>query len=437
MVMKSVLLIIIWTGFFLSSLFGQQYEVTVDSAFKARFDQVEGGWLCADASYSLHLPDGRTLWLYGDTFIGEKDYQGGILPGYHFIRNSAIVDQGGTLQTLYSGTPSSPKAFIPTGDSTWYWPEHGMVENDTIKLFMGRFKSVDRGTPGFNFGFVGIDVVWLSPENFGVIGSRHLGYTDSSGVRYGNQVLRHDGYAYIYGRKDENIEGVTFKMPHVARVEGNLSNPWQFYNGNEWVNDPAKSQRISDRAVTEQYAVFKRDKRFYLLTHEAFLGKNIYLVPGNAPEGRFNNLQQQVIYTTPETYNTYNTWIHPQFTDDGEYLLSYNVNGGFSDIVDNTNLYRPRFLRLDFTPDTATTLDKPSSGLEASVFPNPASAVVNIRVEEDHRCVAALYDNNGRLVAREKFTGSTSILVSGYPAGVYHLRLRADKQMHRQNIIIR
>jgi len=37
-----------------------------------KFNNVEGGWCAADATISLPLPDGKTLWLFGDTFIGEK-----------------------------------------------------------------------------------------------------------------------------------------------------------------------------------------------------------------------------------------------------------------------------------------------------------------------------------------------------------------------------
>jgi len=434
--MKSYLLGIILITVTAPVLLGQPYEVEVDSSFKARFDQVQGGWLCADASYSLHLPDGRTLWLYGDTFIGEKDSDGSILPGFHFIKNSAILDDGQSLVTLYSGTPSSPEAFIPTEDTTWYWPEHGMVQNDTIKLFMGRFKSVDRGSPGFNFGFVGMDVVYLSPETFEVIGSRHLTYTDSSGVRYGNQLLHQGEYTYIYGRKDEVFDGVTFKMPHVARVGGNLNNAWEFYNGREWVDDPARSQRISGQAVAEQYGVFRRDSLFYLLTHEAFQGKDIYLIPGSTPQGPFDNLERKVIYTTPENYNTYNTWIHPQFSEGDKYLLSYNVNGGFSNIVDNHNQYRPRFLRLDFTPDTTTFIKNPLSRLEARVYPNPVSRRLTVRVESARECTAALYDNSGRLVMERYFKNDLAIPVAGYPAGVYHLKLQTGDKVYHQNIII-
>ena len=434
--MMRILMLIMITTCFLTSSFAQEYGVELDSAFKARFDDVNGGWLCADAGYSLALMDGRTLWLYGDTFIGEKDGQGGIQPGYHFIKNSAILDDRQSLTTLYTGTPSDPEAFIPTGDTTWYWPEHGLVQNDTIKLFMGRFTHVDRGTPGFNFGFVGMDVVWLDPETFEVIGSRHLSYTDSSGVRYGNQLMKQGDYIYIYGRKDEVFDGVTFKMPHVARVRGNLNNSWEFYNGEKWVDDPAQTQRISGQAVAEQYAVFKRDTTFYLLTHEAFLGKRIFLIPGKTPGGPFDNLQKEVIYTTPESYNTYNSWIHPQFTEEDEFLVSYNVNGGFADIVDNSNQYRPRFLRLDFSPDTVTALNDPRMQLEAAAYPNPVSGRLNIQVASDRECQAALYDSHGRMVLEKHFKRNNTLDVTGYPSGVYHLVLRVGNKMYHQNILI-
>ena len=35
------------------------------------FTRYENGWTGADATYSVPLPDGRVLWMFGDTFIGS------------------------------------------------------------------------------------------------------------------------------------------------------------------------------------------------------------------------------------------------------------------------------------------------------------------------------------------------------------------------------
>jgi len=66
-----------------------------------------GGWIAADATYSIYLPDGRTLWLFGDTFIGEVEEDNSIAPGVVMIRNSAVIQDGDSLRTLYGGTPAA------------------------------------------------------------------------------------------------------------------------------------------------------------------------------------------------------------------------------------------------------------------------------------------------------------------------------------------
>lgn len=37
-----------------------------------KFTSVAGGWCAGDATISLPLPDGKTFWLFGDSFIGTK-----------------------------------------------------------------------------------------------------------------------------------------------------------------------------------------------------------------------------------------------------------------------------------------------------------------------------------------------------------------------------
>ena len=45
-------------------------EPTTGRAWEALFDGLHGSWAGGDGAASVRLPDGRLLWLFGDTFTG-------------------------------------------------------------------------------------------------------------------------------------------------------------------------------------------------------------------------------------------------------------------------------------------------------------------------------------------------------------------------------
>ena len=116
-------------------------------------------------------------------------------------------------------------------DSSWFWPEHGMLENDTLKIFMAEFITND-GPPGWNFEFHDTYLVYLTYPGFELLGMDRLPFHDINEVRYGTQLLSEDGYTYIYGKRNgaNNVANA-----HIARTpEGNLMGLWEFYDGNDW-----------------------------------------------------------------------------------------------------------------------------------------------------------------------------------------------------------
>mgnify|MGYP006919341302 CR=1 FL=1 len=56
-----------------------------------------------------------------------------------------------------------------------------------------------------------------------------------------------------------------------------------------------------------------------------------------------------MLYATPEIDKnifTYNAVAHPQFYENGDLLISYNVNSfEFADLFRDATIYRPRFVR--------------------------------------------------------------------------------------------
>lgn len=364
--------------------------MTRDSLFNALIRTENGGWIAGDATYSVALPNGNTLWLFGDSFIGTALPDSSIAPGAHMIRNCAVLQEGDSMIARYTGTLNDPMDFIPppVPDSSWFWPEHGMVENDTLKLFMSEFIT-NNGPPGWNFEFHDTYLVYLSYPALELLGMEVMPYHGQNSVMYGNQLLSDGGFTYIYGRRDgpNNVANA-----HLARVpEGLLQAPWEFWDGNGWSSDPATSAWITFLAVSQQYAVFHHQEKYVMLTQEIWLGSKIFTQTSDSPHGPWGTLTE--IYNTPlpfPTQITYNAWAHPQFDENNTLLVSYNSNGDFWSIFSNVELYRPTFIRVPyemidstFHPTGINPSEIPGSqdALLGQNFPNPASGFTIIPVE--------------------------------------------------------
>jgi len=399
-------------------------QVYPDSTFNALIRTGNGGWIAGDATYSIALPDGRTLWLFGDSFIGTANPDSSIAPGATMIRNCAIVQQGDTMTALFQGTFESPVDFIQTNtpDSTWFWPEHGIVENNLLKIFFSEF-GLGEGAPGWNFEYRNACVALFTFPEIELIGYNSLPYYEQNLVMYGDRLMVLGDYTYIYGRKEEvgNIPYV-----HLARApSGDLLNNWEFYSETGWTSNPEESKRLSNQTVSQQYGVFEHEGKYVMITQEIWLGAKIYSLTADSPEGPWSN--RVTLYETPRPFTdqfTYNAYPHPQFDENNELLISYNSNGSFWDIFSNVELYRPSFIRVpylmidsSFTPTSTHNLSALQQATTVKCFPNPADHQITLAfsVTETTTWAVHFYDLTGKLLytrsPREFHVGDHEIVI--------------------------
>ena len=106
-----------------------------DAACTPKFPLEQGkplGWLGADAAYSIPLPDGRDVWIFGDTLYGEKRVVNGDTP--RMVRNSIGVStcEDGQWKLSYvirKDAQGRPRDFFPARlPHTWYWALDGFVD---------------------------------------------------------------------------------------------------------------------------------------------------------------------------------------------------------------------------------------------------------------------------------------------------------------------
>jgi len=332
----------------------EERTVVPDSTFSDLFYRSGEGFTGGDGTYSIPLPDGRTAWLFGDTFIGGVDPEKGTraVQDPIYIRNSLVVQDGTDLQTIYqrhNGKNASfvihPGAFREEGtlaeDSVWFWPGDGYVEDGTLRIFLSAFDRT--GTGMWDFRWTGTHVASFSLPDLELQEITSIPYGMQADVHFGHALLEDAHYIYVYGAGKGK--------PHAARFpRGALDAPWEFFDGQEWTGDASRAMPMADMDGSEQFSVFRLGERYVMITQMGGISDEICSFTSDTPYGPWKN--RRLIYTTPvpgpkERLFTYNALAHPQFLEEGMLLISYNMNSmELEDHYRDAGIYRPRFIRV-------------------------------------------------------------------------------------------
>ncbi|PLX13739.1 MAG: hypothetical protein C0597_11175 [Marinilabiliales bacterium] len=353
---KNIIIICAVVGLALVSCVNEKKSkssVVIDHEFNSYFHLKGNGFTGGDGTYSVLLPDGRTVWIFGDTFIGavnEDNTRTKTDPIY--IRNSLIIQDGKSFEFVYNDTGKVNRSLmIPpqvlesnfkiTEYQEWYWPGDGFVSNNELKIFASEFNQVDTSMWGFKWN--GTALFSFSLPDLKRKDVELFDYGLKNGVHYGHAVLEDDEFLYIYGL----CEG----KPHVARVDiKDVSDNWEFFNGSSWSKNPEDSKPMADIHGSEQFSILKMKNKYYYVTQDGGLSPEIYVYNSKVPYSGWSI--RTLLYTTPlDSLNkdifTYNAVAHPQFVDERGILVSYNTNSfTLSDHYRDAGIYRPRFIRV-------------------------------------------------------------------------------------------
>src|SRR5690554_160102 len=316
--------------------------------FDELFTRFGPGWTGGDSTYSVDLPDGRTLWLFSDTFLGHVNPSRTRPRGVPIINNSLVVQDRQDMVTLTGLIGSLEVAFFrPEDDESWYWLYDATVEGDALSVFLIRF---ERTGDGGMWGFRWVDnaLGTVSLPDLELQGIEPL--PSDHGVSWGAALLEEDDHTYIYGTEDLGDS----KYMHLARAPaGAVSDPggWEYAAADgTWSPDPADSARLHE-GVANEYSVTGMLGGYVLITMNALtpLSPELLALRGCSPQGPFTD--PVLLYVTPETDDglvfTYNAHAHPHLSADGELLISYNVNAqNVAWLYADADLYRPRFVRV-------------------------------------------------------------------------------------------
>jgi hypothetical protein len=333
----------------------KECEVTIDKDFRDFMWRDCCNVTGMDGTYSVELPDGRTVWIFGDSFLGTvnpdstRDRRSPV-----FIRNSFAIQDGDSLRTLYQEIdgwesslvipPDATKGTTFSEDSLWYWPGDGFVENSKLKVFMSAFYQAHEGNWGFRWVRTDLAIFSLPEIKFEKIVK--IPFAKSSKIHFGHAVADEDNnHTYIYGLGED-------KYPYVARApKGAVTDQWEFFTGKGWSTNVADIEPMIKRKGSEQFSVFLLNGKYIYLTQiGGFADNSIVSYTSNTPYGEWKN--RQVLYKAHVPGNdkdlfAYNAVAHPQFLNKNGLLVSYNVNSfKLEDLFQDATIYRPRFIRV-------------------------------------------------------------------------------------------
>ncbi|HKS98483.1 MAG TPA: hypothetical protein VJT31_03045, partial [Rugosimonospora sp.] len=338
-------------------------RVTTAAGLSALFTRyaatTRDGWTGGDSTFSVRLPDGRTLWLFSDTFLGPLNRNGTRPTGAEMVNNTFVVQDGDQLTTVYGGTPAHPTAIMPPpGPDRWFWTGDGMLTGDGLVQVV--FREYQRtGTGALSYGYQRSVVATFSPDHLNTPSSVDPLPSDS-GVAWGAALLpasrSGDGYTYLYGV----VNTGTGKAMRVARIYGSdlRHGTWQYRAACGWSTDERAATDVMT-GVADEYSITPWQGRYLLVTvNGTGWGSSIEMLSAPTPAGPFTG--RTVLYRMPEpgpggSYRdryviAYNA--HGQLTTNDTILISYNVNsldGSVSpagDVYRDASIYRPRFIQV-------------------------------------------------------------------------------------------
>jgi hypothetical protein len=191
-------------------------------------------WAASDGSIPVVLPDGRVLWMFGDTIVGRVLADRSIASGWRLIHNSFVLQDGACLTPLMGGARGSRTEIVPNpATNEWFWPTAGVVESNgtRLRVLLLHLRSTGSTAP-FNFAVVGVELATYTLPDLSLVATTDLPLAAAPAPPYGQTTLVDGGFLYLYGSEDASY-GSPFKvrLHQVARValgSETTASAWEF-----------------------------------------------------------------------------------------------------------------------------------------------------------------------------------------------------------------
>lgn len=292
-------------------------------------DRVDASvWGGADGGFSVVMPDGRSIWVYSDTFTDTP-------MGYSTFYHQSVH----TLNNYDFKNQNRAGGFIPNEtDGTFYWPASGVaVSANKILMAVSGIKATGSGY----FDFIGVSVraCYVTVTDKGdLVFDRWLTYwptaagqneTTWNAIYLDGSTLAVFGLQWDLGAPARKI--LVAQVP-LAQVE--TSSAWMFGT------TPIRPESDYGAGLCVQ----KTNGKWQIITCENFLSVDVYMLEATSLEGPWSRKTIFQIYADSGMLTYLPQW-HPEIKlPSGKVVVSYSRNsavGGRSPTVS-----RPEFVEV-------------------------------------------------------------------------------------------
>lgn len=295
------------------------------------------GWQAADIGASSRLPDGRLLWVFGDTLRRPE-----LQP--RLVANSMLVSSGTCVSQLVTGdrgpvVPDDPDGTVHWPMSVVTLPPSQALGDDAEEVVLVLCARTRRGTGALDFQFRGTTAALFTVGDDGV---PRLARTvevspddaDLDQINWGAAATVEKRWLYVYGTRSTGEPLVFGRELYVARVPvddpGNR-NTWRFWDGASWQPQSTRAVPVLGAVggVSQTLSVDVVDGRWTVVSkRDGDLGDFVFTWSAAAPTGPW--VAQQAL-RSPAGYDagelTYAPLAHPEIPlASGALLVSISRN---------------------------------------------------------------------------------------------------------------
>ena len=316
-------------------------------------------WVGADVASSVDLGSGRTLWLFGDTWIDPSGR--GTRRGARMVSNSVAIQTGTDPATsaiaFYWGraVDGSPAAFFPDRGAESLWFGNGVRVGDRLVLFFARTLRTGTGIGFENVGWTAVIVENPDAEPSAWHVRPLETPTNPLGIVVGfAAVLQLGEHVYALGSQDPVKSHPIYaaRLPAEQVRRGNLLHPeWWAGDRLGWVPDSSSAPRwpLFENGQSELTIHVDRATQWFVSVQTHGFGASDVLMRA-APKLTGPWSAARMVYRPSEYYRPnvmiYAGKAHPQLTG-GDLVLTYATNTfQFTEHLTDSLIYYPRFVRL-------------------------------------------------------------------------------------------
>lgn len=277
----------------------------------------KNGWYGGDGAYSIPLDHDRTLWVFGDTFVGCGEYRKerinmDVILGTTVGISTCSVSNEFTIN--YYLKNKGGKFVSSFGENEWLWPQDPFIVNDVLYLPLIAITPTDQKGEVFNFKVSGHKFARIKDYSAADPREWHYDYIDLTGavpqeiaafaatsVVYKNHVYFYP--FYVYSRDKVNVFGNILARIPADKIDNPTGAIEYFTKEGGWENrlDPEKVKIVLDACVSElsvrYHAEDKKWMAVYLSTRNK--GHQLLYQTADQPEGPWS-APKALITSVPE-----------------------------------------------------------------------------------------------------------------------------------------